>query len=126
MCVECALWLRSHCGTGVSVYEVVGKAEYKAAAEFSGNFILKIAEGNFLGDEAFALALLTEVAGDTTYADADDRQRRSARGCPASAFCPICAGKETVGDFVTAENPRPPSARCSCVAGQRAGRSHKL
>lgn len=54
----------------VSAYEVVGKAEYKAAAELGGNFILKIAEGNFYGDEAYALARLTEITEDTAYADA--------------------------------------------------------
>ena len=51
-------------------YEVVGKDKYKAAAELGGNFILGISEGNFYGDEAYALALLTEITGDTTYADA--------------------------------------------------------
>ena len=54
----------------VSAYEVVGKAEYMVAAEFGGNFILKIAEGNFYGDEAYALARLTEITEDTAYADA--------------------------------------------------------
>ncbi len=54
----------------VSAYEVVGKAEYMAAATLGGKFILKFAEGNFYGDEAYALALLTEITGDTTYADA--------------------------------------------------------
>lgn len=54
----------------VSAYEVVEKAEYKAAAELGGIFILTIAEGNFFGDEAYALALLTEITEDTTYADA--------------------------------------------------------
>lgn len=51
-------------------YEVVGKDEYKAAAELGGDFILEISEGNFYGDEAYALALLSEVTGDTAYADA--------------------------------------------------------
>ena len=51
-------------------YEVVGKDKYKAAAELGGNFILGISEGNFYGDEAYALALLTEITGDTAYADA--------------------------------------------------------
>ncbi len=51
-------------------YEVVGKDEYKDAAEQGGNFILEISEGNFYGDEAYALALLTEITGDTAYADA--------------------------------------------------------
>ena len=54
----------------VSAYEVVGKDEYKAAAELAGDFILKISEGNFYGDEAYALARLTEITGDTAYADA--------------------------------------------------------
>ena len=50
--------------------EVVGKAEYKAAAELGGNFILNVAEGNFYGDEAYALARLSEITEDTIYADA--------------------------------------------------------
>ena len=54
----------------VSAYEVVGKAEYKAAAELGGNFILTIAEGNFYGDEAYALARLSEITEDVNYADA--------------------------------------------------------
>lgn len=54
----------------VSVYEVVGKAEYKAAAELGGIFILNYSEGNFYGDEAYALARLAEITEDTTYADA--------------------------------------------------------
>ena len=54
----------------VSAYKVVGKAEYKAAAELGGNFILKDAEGNFYGDEAYALARLSEITEDTTYEDA--------------------------------------------------------
>ncbi len=54
----------------VSAYEVVGKAEYKAAAELGGIFILEYAEGNFYGDEAYALARLSEITEDTTYADA--------------------------------------------------------
>jgi len=54
----------------VSAYEVVGKTEYMAAAELGGNFILKVAEGNFYGDEAYALARLSEITEDTTYADA--------------------------------------------------------
>ncbi|NQT00576.1 MAG: hypothetical protein HQ580_00990 [Planctomycetes bacterium] len=54
----------------VSAYEDVGKAEYKTAAELGGNFILKVAEGNFFGDEAYALARLTEITVDTAYADA--------------------------------------------------------
>ena len=54
----------------VSAYEVVGKAEYKAAAELGGKFILNNAGGNFYGDETYALARLTEITGDTAYADA--------------------------------------------------------
>ncbi len=54
----------------VSVYEVVGKAEYKAAAELGGIFILNYSEGNFYGDEAYALARLAKITEDTTYADA--------------------------------------------------------
>ena len=55
----------------VSAYEVVGKgkAEYKASAELGGNFILKVAEGNFYGDEAYALVRLSEITADSSYAD---------------------------------------------------------
>ncbi len=49
----------------VSAYEVVGKADYKAAAELAGNFILEYAEGNFYDDEAYALARLTEITEDS-------------------------------------------------------------
>ena len=54
----------------VTAYEAVGKAEYLSAAELGGLFILNSAGGNFYGDEAYALARLTEVTGDTAYADA--------------------------------------------------------
>jgi len=54
----------------VSAYEDVGKAEYKAAAELGGMFILDSAGGNFYGDEAYALARLTEIAAEPAYADA--------------------------------------------------------
>ena len=54
----------------VSAYEVMEKAEYKAAAELGGNFILTVAEGNFYGDEAYALARLSEITEDPNYADA--------------------------------------------------------
>lgn len=54
----------------VSAYEVTEYAEYKAAAELGGNFILNYAQGNFYGDEAYALVRLTEITTDPTYADA--------------------------------------------------------
>lgn len=53
----------------VTAYEVMGKAEYKAAAELGGEFILNYAQGNFYGDEAYALARLAEITEDTAYAD---------------------------------------------------------
>ena len=53
----------------VSAYEVAEYAEYKAAAELGGNFILNYAQGNFYGDEAYALARLTEITTDPAYAD---------------------------------------------------------
>jgi len=51
-------------------YEVVAKAEYKAATELGAIFIFNSSEGNFYGDEAYALARLTQITADTTYADA--------------------------------------------------------
>ena len=42
-------------------YESTGKAEYKTSAELGGNFILNSAGGNFYGDEAYALTLLTDI-----------------------------------------------------------------
>ena len=54
----------------IRAYEVVGKDEYKVAAELGGDFILEISGGNFYGDEAYALVLLSEITGDTAYADA--------------------------------------------------------
>jgi hypothetical protein len=54
----------------LSAYEVAAKAEYKAAAELGAIFIFNSAEGNFYGDEAYALARLAEISGDPNYADA--------------------------------------------------------
>jgi hypothetical protein len=51
-------------------YEVTEKADYKAAAELGGNYIINSAGGNFYGDEAYALARLSDITGDPTYADA--------------------------------------------------------
>jgi len=51
-------------------YEVTGKAEYRTAAELGGVYIINSAGGNFYGDEAYGLSLLTDVSGDPIYADA--------------------------------------------------------
>lgn len=50
-------------------YQVTGKASYNEATELSVIFILESSGGNFYGDEAYALARLTEVTGNQTYAD---------------------------------------------------------
>lgn len=54
----------------IQAYEVTEKAEYKAAAELGASFIITSAAGNFFGDEAYALARLSEITGDPCYADA--------------------------------------------------------
>lgn len=46
----------------VCAYEETGKVEYKLAAELGGDFILEDAAGNFYGDEAYALAQLSEIS----------------------------------------------------------------
>jgi hypothetical protein len=52
------------------VYQLTSKVEYKTAAELGGSFILSSAKGNFYGDEAYALTLLTDITGDPNYANA--------------------------------------------------------
>jgi hypothetical protein len=70
------VWLGEEDFTGsigaglVCAYEVTGQLAYRDAAKLSGNFIIDYAEGNFLGDEAYALSRLTEITGNATYADA--------------------------------------------------------
>jgi len=53
----------------LQAYQVTEKASYIEAAELSVPFILESSGGNFYGDEAYALARLTEVTGDQIYAD---------------------------------------------------------
>jgi hypothetical protein len=48
----------------VSAYRTTCKAAYKASAESGGGYILWAAEGNFYGDEAFALTNLSEISND--------------------------------------------------------------
>ncbi|MBI9017254.1 MAG: hypothetical protein JEZ07_08350 [Phycisphaerae bacterium] len=43
-------------------YQITGNTAYLASAQLAGNFILSIAGGNFLGDEAYALTRLSEVS----------------------------------------------------------------
>ncbi|MHC4167156.1 MAG: hypothetical protein ACYSWQ_09385 [Planctomycetota bacterium] len=50
-------------------YEVTGKADYLSAAEMGVGYILDVAGGNFFGDEAYAMARLTEVTAEQAYAD---------------------------------------------------------
>ena len=52
----------------VNAYQVTGNVSYKSAAELGGGYIVDSAEGNFYGDEAYALARLTDITGDGTYA----------------------------------------------------------
>ena len=53
----------------VQAYQVKGKTSYKEAADLSVEYILRSYGGNLYGDEAYALARLTEVTGDQFYAD---------------------------------------------------------
>jgi F0F1-type ATP synthase membrane subunit b/b' len=46
----------------VRAYEVTGDNTYKASAELGGNYIISVANGNFRGDEAFALSLLSQIS----------------------------------------------------------------
>ncbi len=50
-------------------YQIKGKASYKESAEKGVQHILDTYGGNFYGDEAYALARLTEVTGEQGYAD---------------------------------------------------------
>jgi hypothetical protein len=47
-----------------SAYGIEGANEYKTAAEDGGTYILNTAGGNFLGDEAYGLATLSEISAD--------------------------------------------------------------
>ena len=53
----------------VRAYEETGDAVYITAAELGVIYILDAAGGNFFGDEAYALARLTEVTGEPAYAN---------------------------------------------------------
>lgn len=48
----------------VCAYEVSGNAEYKTSAQLGGDYIMWSAEGNYYGDEAYALARLSEISAD--------------------------------------------------------------
>ena len=50
----------------VSAYQRTCDERYKTSAELGGSYILDSAGGNYYGDEAFALAQLSEIAGDPT------------------------------------------------------------
>lgn len=50
-------------------YEVTGTGDYRTAAERAVGYILDVAGGNFFGDEAYAMARLTEVTGEPAYGD---------------------------------------------------------
>lgn len=53
----------------VQAYQVKGKDSYKESAEKGIDYILNSYGGNFFGDEAYALARMTEVTGEQAYAD---------------------------------------------------------
>jgi len=53
----------------LQAYQVKEKASYLEAAELSVQFIFDSAGGNFYGDEAYALARLSEITGEQIYAD---------------------------------------------------------
>jgi hypothetical protein len=53
----------------IRAYEIKGNDSYKEAAEKGVDYILNSYGGNFYGDEAYALARLTEATGEQAYAD---------------------------------------------------------
>jgi hypothetical protein len=53
----------------VQAYQVKGEASYLEAANLAVEYILRSYGGNLYGDEAYALARLTEVTGDPYYAN---------------------------------------------------------
>lgn len=53
----------------INAYEITEKEEYLTAAELGASYILQESGGNFYGDEAYALARLSEVTEQTAYAD---------------------------------------------------------
>jgi len=54
----------------VNAYEVTGSVGYTVAAQLGADYILDVAGGNFYGDEAYALARVTDITGDASYANA--------------------------------------------------------
>jgi hypothetical protein len=48
----------------VSAYSYTYNSSYKSAIELSGDYIIRTAQGNFYGDEAYALACLSQAIGD--------------------------------------------------------------
>lgn len=54
----------------VNAYEVTGNAGYRNAAELGASFIVNEAQGNFYGDEAYALTRLWDVTGEAAYVEA--------------------------------------------------------
>lgn len=68
-------WINEEAYTGsivaglISAYEVTEKEEYLTAAELGATFIIQESGGNFYGDEAYALARLSEVTEDANYSD---------------------------------------------------------
>jgi len=50
----------------VGAYEVEGDANYKTCAELGGDYILYSAQGNFYGDEAFALSRLSQISNNSS------------------------------------------------------------
>ena len=48
----------------VRAYELTCESAYKSSAELGGSYILRSAQGNFYGDEAFALTCLSDISSD--------------------------------------------------------------
>lgn len=55
-------WTGSIVAGLVSAYQATGDVTYKTAAELGGNYIISTANGNFSGDEAFALSRLSLIS----------------------------------------------------------------
>lgn len=53
----------------VNAYEITGKTAYRTAAQLAGDYIVGTAGGNFYGDEAYALARVSAITGDSIYAN---------------------------------------------------------
>jgi hypothetical protein len=48
----------------VSAYELTCESAYRSSAELGGDYVLSAAQGNFFGDEAFALTRLSQITAD--------------------------------------------------------------